>query len=60
MIQKRVDAGDSLAIYFLGQQYQDGELDLEKDVTRAVELHERAAGLGSKDAHYNFGCLYCE
>ena len=29
-----------------------------KDVTRAVELYERAAELGTKDAHYSLGCMY--
>ena len=58
MIQKRADAGDPMAIYYLGQQYDFGRLGLEKDVTRAVELYERAAELGLKDSHYNLGCLY--
>ena len=29
-------------------------------MTRAVELYERAAELGSKEAHYSLGCLYGE
>mmetsp|Transcript_13604 Transcript_13604/g.32093 ORF Transcript_13604/g.32093 Transcript_13604/m.32093 type:complete len:280 (-) Transcript_13604:206-1045(-) len=58
MIQKRVDAGDPVAMYFLGSQYQAGLLGLEKDVTRAVELYERAAELGVKEAHYNLGVLH--
>ena len=57
-IQKRVDKGDPAAIYFLGNQYEFGEYGLEKDVTRAVELYERAAELGVKDAHYNLGVTY--
>ncbi|EJK60014.1 hypothetical protein THAOC_19704, partial [Thalassiosira oceanica] len=51
MIQKRVDAGDPVAMYFLGSQYQAGLLGLEKDVTRAVELYERAAELSFEGAH---------
>ena len=31
---------------------------MEKDVTRAVELFERAAELRVKDAQFNLGCLY--
>ncbi|EJK74433.1 hypothetical protein THAOC_03887 [Thalassiosira oceanica] len=58
MIQKRFDAGDPMAIYFLGSQYRFGLLGLEKDVTRAVELYERAAELGVKVAHFNLGLLY--
>ena len=60
MIQKRVDAGDPMAIFHLGTKYQFGEFGLEKDVTRAVELYERAAELGEKEAHFNLGCTYAE
>ncbi|EJK71169.1 hypothetical protein THAOC_07417 [Thalassiosira oceanica] len=55
MVQSRVDAGDPVAIYFLGNQYDYG---LERDVTRAVELYERAAELGVNEAHHNLGTLY--
>ena len=58
MIQKRVDAGDPVAIWDLGNKYRLGELGLEKDVTRAVELYERAAELGVTDAHFNLGIMY--
>ena len=58
MVQKRVDAGDPKAIYFLGNDYRFGEYGLEKDVTRAIELYERAAELGVKEAHHNLGYLY--
>ena len=58
MIQKRVDAGDPVATWDLGNSYHFGECGLEKDVTRAVELYERAAVLALKDAHYSLGCLY--
>ena len=57
MIQKRVDAGDPVAIYALGNQYY-GQYRLRKDVTRAVKLYERAAVLGVKEAHYNLGIMY--
>ena len=60
MIQKRVDAGDPLATYDLGCNYSLGRRGLVKDVTRAVELYERAAELGVKEAHYNLGCTYDE
>ncbi|EJK71316.1 hypothetical protein THAOC_07265 [Thalassiosira oceanica] len=60
MIQKRVDAGDPVAIWDLGQLYCLGLLGLEKDTTRAVELYERAAELGAKEAHYSLGCVYNE
>ena len=60
MIQKRVDAGDPMAIHHLGHEYADGGLGLEKDMTRAVELWERAAKLGVKEAHISLGCMYDE
>ena len=58
MTQKRVDAGDPVAIYRLGCSYFYGLLGLEKDVAKAVELYERAAELGVKEAHYELGRLY--
>ena len=60
MIQKRADAGDPVAMFDLGQQYRFGKYGLKKDVTRAVELYERAAELGSKVAHFALGSLYEE
>ena len=58
MVQKRVDAGDPKAIYQLGNDYCLGRYGLEKDVSRAVELYERAAELGLKGAHFELGTLY--
>ncbi|EJK48310.1 hypothetical protein THAOC_32905 [Thalassiosira oceanica] len=58
MIQARVDKGDPMAIYNLGTAYDSGEYGLERDVPRAVELYERAAELGVKEAHNNLGVLY--
>ena len=60
MIRTRVAAGDPKAIYFLGNKYQYRQYGLEKDMARAVQLYERAAELGVKDAHYNLGFLYGE
>ena len=57
-VRKRVDKGDPVAIFNLGFQYERGQHGLETDVTRAVELYERAAELGVKNAHYNLGVLY--
>ncbi|EJK66853.1 hypothetical protein THAOC_12181 [Thalassiosira oceanica] len=58
MVQKRVAAGDPMAIWNLGNQYCVGNYGLVKDVSRAVELYERAAELGVTEAHYNLGVLY--
>ena len=60
MVRKRVDAGDPLAICHLATKYQFGHSRLERDVTRAVQLYERAAELGVNDSHFNLGCLYDE
>ena len=60
MVQKRVDADDPVAIWYLGLQYRTGGFGLEKDVTRAIELYERAAELGVNEAHYGLGCVYNE
>jgi len=49
-----------VSIYALGIQYQLGQYGLEKDVTTAVELYERAAELGVKEAHFFLGCTYAE
>ena len=56
MVRKRVDAGDPMAMWHLGKKYRTGVNGLEKDVTRAVELYERAAEI-VKDAHYNLGYI---
>ncbi|EJK71235.1 hypothetical protein THAOC_07346, partial [Thalassiosira oceanica] len=58
MIRKRVAAGDPEALYFLGSQHVYGLYGLAKDVTRAIELYERAAELGVKEAHHNLGVSY--
>ncbi|EJK55882.1 hypothetical protein THAOC_24327 [Thalassiosira oceanica] len=58
MVRKRVDAGDPMAIYDLGTKYDFGDYGLVKDMTRAVELYERAADLGMNEAHHNLGVLY--
>ena len=60
MVQKRVDAGDPVAMVHLGEKYLDGGYGLEKDVTRAVDLYERSVELGAKEAHFELGLLYDE
>mmetsp|Transcript_36016 Transcript_36016/g.80965 ORF Transcript_36016/g.80965 Transcript_36016/m.80965 type:complete len:200 (-) Transcript_36016:42-641(-) len=58
MIRKRVAAGDPMATWYLGAQHEHGEFGLDKDVSGAVELHERAADLGVSAAHFNIGVMY--
>ena len=59
-IQDRVKANDPEAILDLGFCYRDGDHGLEKDMPRAVELFERAAALGLKDAHRELGIIFDE
>ena len=60
MVQKRVAAGDPMAMWNLGNVHRNGSHGLTKDLTRAVELYERAAELGEKKAHCKLGYLYGE
>ena len=59
-IQNRVNANDPEAIYKLGLCCRNGDHGLEKDVSRAVELFERAAELGLKVAHFDLGHTFNE
>ena len=59
-IQKRVKANDPVAIHHLGICYRNGDCGLEKDMSRAVELFERAAVLGLKKAHFDLGYIFDE
>ncbi|EJK54080.1 hypothetical protein THAOC_26366, partial [Thalassiosira oceanica] len=58
MIQTRVEKKDPTAIHFLGHKYFFGQLGLQKDVRRAVELWTEAAELGSVDAYYYLGVTH--
>ncbi|EJK72864.1 hypothetical protein THAOC_05566 [Thalassiosira oceanica] len=58
MIRARVTKKDPEAINFLGEKYCFGQLGLQKDVQRAVELFTEAADLGSIQALYNLADSY--
>ena len=58
MVQKRVDARDAEAMAYLGNTYHKGQLGLEKNVQRAIEMWTKAAELGSNKACYELGRLY--
>ena len=47
-----------MAIYRLGDNYRNGLFGLEEDLTRAIELYERAAELGEKEAHWCLAGIY--
>ncbi|EJK70365.1 hypothetical protein THAOC_08280, partial [Thalassiosira oceanica] len=57
-IRTRVKKKDPEAIDLLAQKYCNGELGLQKDMQRAVELWTEAAELGSVDALYNLGLAH--
>ena len=59
MIQARVAKRDPVAINYLGQKYCHGNLGLQKDVRKAVELWTEAAELGSIKSTFNLGYAYC-
>ena len=58
MIQARVAKKDPAAICFLGKKYYFGDLGLQKDARRAVELWTEAAELGWIGALCSLGNAY--
>jgi TPR repeat protein len=57
-MMKRVEANDAKSIFNLGSQYAFGDLGLQQDWNKALELWTRAAELGSDYAHYQLGGAY--
>ena len=58
MIRARAVKKDPTGIFNLGIKYYYGELGLQKDMRRAVELWTEAAELGSIDALFNLGVMH--
>ena len=58
MIRARVAKKDPEAINFVAQKYYHGDLGLQKDKRKAVELWTEAAELGSIHATYNLGVAH--
>jgi len=58
MIQSRVAKKDPVAINFLGDKYFHGDLGLQKDMRKGVELYTEAAERGSIEAFCNLGVAY--
>jgi len=56
--KKRMNAGDPIAVYNLGNYYRDGLYGLSQDHTKAFELWHRAAELGHAMAYSNIGYAY--
>ena len=56
--EKRVQAGDPIAIYLRGNHYRDGTVGFEQDMDKALELYHCAAKLGYPKAFLNIGTAY--
>jgi TPR repeat protein len=59
-IMRRVEANDAGAMFVLGNNYCHGQLGLQQDRARAMELWSQAAALGSSQAHFNLGNVFYE
>ena len=57
-IERRVELKDAEAIGMIGKYYLNGELGLQQDHQKGLELLQNAVELGSIEAHYNLGCEY--
>jgi len=54
----RVEAGDPIAIYNIGNSYRNGVYGFPRDYTKALELYHRAAELGSARACNDIAYAY--
>ena len=57
-INKRVEAGDPLAIYNMGNWYRGGMHGFPQDMDKAMELWQRAGDRGYPVAYCNIGYAY--
>jgi len=53
-----MEAGDAIAIYYVGCIYQDGKNGYPQDYKKALELYHRAGELGHHPAYCNIGYCY--
>ena len=58
MVEKRVEADDSIAISQLGHLYYSGRMGLPQDYEKANELWLRAGELGDDGAYHNVANSY--
>jgi len=56
--KKRVEAGDSQAMYNIGCDYRDEKNGYTQNYTKALELFHRAAELGHSKAYNSIGIAY--
>jgi TPR repeat protein len=57
-LMKRAEANDATAMFALGSFYDCGQLGVQQDAKKAMELWTKAAELGSSSAHFNLGNEY--
>ena len=57
--KKRIKLNDHEALRILGCSYRSGQLGLEKNWTKALELWKKSAELGSIRAHDHLAMAYC-
>jgi TPR repeat protein len=57
---KRVDANDAIAMGMLGSYYNHGQLGLQQDHNKAIELWTQSAHLGCSKAHISLSHEYCD
>jgi len=57
-LNKRVEAGDSEAMFNLGCKYRDGKYGCARDYGKALELFQRAGELGYTKSYCSIGYAY--
>jgi len=56
--KKRLKLNEAESFYTLGSKYREGNWGLSKDMSKAIELWNKAADLGSVSAHHSLGVAY--
>ncbi|KAL7528637.1 hypothetical protein ACHAXR_002545 [Thalassiosira sp. AJA248-18] len=59
-LQKRIEAGDAIAMYHLGYEYLSGDSGVPQDSNKALELWHQAAKLGCAKSHTALAHSYAQ
>ena len=57
-LMKRIEVNDAGSMYVLGSYHSHGQLGLQQDRGKALELYARSAELKFSNAHYHLGTNY--
>ena len=57
-MMKRVEVGEAIAIFNLGNYYRDGRNGFPQDYDKALEMWHRAGEFGHSEAYVNIGYAY--